>query len=78
MIVFTDGVYTGDDPIPMAQNAFANGIKIHTITFSSGANQTDMQAVASAGDGSSYHAPNAQTLDDIFFALAGSITILTE
>ena len=37
-----------------------------------------MQAVSSAADGASYHAPEAQTLDDIFLDLAGSISILTE
>jgi len=37
-----------------------------------------MTAVAIAGSGASYHAPDAQTLPDIFYALAGSMAILTE
>ena len=78
MIVLTDGVYTGDDPVPSAATAHASGITVHTITFSNGANQADMQAVASTGGGASYHAVDAATLNDIFTKLAGTITILTE
>ena len=75
MIVFTDGVYTEDDPAEAAQG---DDIMVHTITFSAGANESDMTAVAIAGSGASYHAPDAQTLPDIFYALAGSMAILTE
>ncbi len=78
MIVFTDGVYTEDDPEDAAEDANDDGITIHTITFSNGANQDDMQDVAEAGGGASYHAPDAATLSNIFFDLAGSIAILTE
>jgi len=78
MIVFTDGVYTSADPVPAAQAAQAAGIMVHTITVSAGANQSDVVAVANAGGGGSYHAPDAQTLNDIFYTLAGSIAILTE
>jgi len=53
-------------------------ITVHTITFGVGANQSDMQAVAAAGHGQHYHAPDPSTLNDIFYKLAGTITILTE
>jgi len=78
MIVFTDGVYTEDDPVEAAEEAQEEDIMVHTITFSAGANQVDMGAVAAAGGGVTYHAPDVQTLTDIFYALAGSIAIMTE
>ena len=78
MIVFTDGVYTGANPVPEAAAADAQGITVHTITFSQGANETDMQAVAAAANGRHYHAPDAATLNAVFRELAGTITILTE
>ena len=78
MIVLTDGVYTGNYPVPYAEDAYDDDIVVHTITFSAGANQTDMQAVAAAAGGSHYHAPDATTLDNVFDVLAGSISILTE
>jgi hypothetical protein len=78
MIVFTDGVYTGADPVPEGAAAAAMGITVHTITFSNGANQAHMQAVATAGHGQHYHAPDPAALEAIFRELAGTITILTD
>ena len=78
MIVFTDGVYTGADPVPVAQAASDDGIIIHTITFGDGANQLDMQAVASAGYGNHYHAPDAAALDTVFQQISAALAILTE
>ena len=78
MIVFTDGHYTAGDPIPDAANAKAQGIVVHTITFSSGANQSHMLQVATAGGGRHYHAPDVAALNDIFQELAATAAILTE
>lgn len=78
MIVLTDGVYTGNYPVPYAEDAYDDDIVVHTITFSDGANQSDMQAVAAAAAGLHYHAPDATTLNNVFDELAGSISILTE
>jgi len=78
MIVLTDGVYTGSDPVPNATTANAAGITVHTITFGVNANQPHMQSVAQAGGGSHFHAPDAETLNDVFNELAGTIAILTE
>ena len=78
MIVFTDGVYTGPNPTPEAAVAGDEGITVHTITFSNGANQTDMQAVAAAGNGEHYHAPDAAALDEVFGEISASIVMLTE
>ena len=78
MIVLTDGVYTGGNPVPEATTSANAGIVIHTITFGDGANQSDMQAVAQAGDGEHYHAPDTTSLNDVFTQISGSIAILTE
>jgi hypothetical protein len=78
MIVLTDGVYTAANPVSQAVAAAEEDIFVHTITFSNGANQSDMQDVAEAGGGNHFHAPDAATLEDVFQQIAGSIAILTE
>lgn len=78
MILLTDGVYTGWDPVPEATTAASHQITVHTITFSAGANQTDMQNVASAGGGYHYHAPDAATLNEVFRKLAAMPVLLTD
>ena len=78
MIVFTDGQYTEADPAPLASAAAADGITVHTITFSPGANQTDMLAAATAGKGRHFHADNATDLDDIFREMAASLAIIIQ
>ena len=79
IILLTDGVRTSGDPVPIAQQAYDDdGIVVHTITFSDGANQADMQDVASAGRGMHHHAPDQASLRDAFADLVAAITILTE
>ena len=78
MIVLTDGVYTGSDPVSQALLAGDDGITVHTITFSDGADQTSMQNVAVAGHGNHYHAPDAAALNDVFTKIAGSLAVLTQ
>lgn len=74
IVLMTDGIMTqGDDPIPIAQAALADNITIHTITFSSQADQTLMAAVAAAGGGEHYHAPDGATLAEIFRTLAETL-----
>ena len=80
MIVMTDGIHNqynaGDaaNPTVAAQNALATlpDLKIYTITFGAGANQAEMQAVATAGNGRHFHADNATTLVDFFEDLAAN------
>jgi hypothetical protein len=78
IILLTDGVFTGINPVQSARDAAAAGITVHTVTFSAGANQTDMQLVAAAGKGKHYHAPDAATLRNIFRELAAMSVILTD
>ncbi len=78
MIVFTDGHYTGSDPAVDAAAARSEGIVVHTITYSNGANQTDMQNVAVAGGGQHYHAPDVAALNSVFERLAATVAVLTQ
>ncbi len=49
IILMTDGIHnTGVNPLVTVANAAANNMTVHTITFSSGANQSLMQRVAQA------------------------------
>lgn len=74
LVLLTDGVMTqGDDPVELATLAQSQNIKVHTITFSSQADQALMQAVATAGGGNHYHAPDAATLHVIFQQLAETL-----
>lgn len=71
MILLTDGVAThGSDPMIAAQQAAAADIEIITVTFSNGADQTTMQAIANATGGKHYHAPTASALMSIFREIA--------
>ena len=78
MIVLTDGNYTNTNPVPQAATAASQGIVVHAITFSAGADQTVMQAVAAAGGGTFHHAPDAATLEAVFRELAAMSVLLTD
>lgn len=76
MVVLTDGQYTEDDPRVAGQAAADAGIVIYTITFSPGANQSDMQQLATIGHGQHYHADNPGALDSAFRDLGGTLANL--
>ena len=76
MILFTDGAYTGQNPLSAATAAKNAGIKIMTITFGDNANQTDMQNVAAETGGTHYHAPDAAALAVIFDKISANIEFL--
>jgi Flp pilus assembly protein TadG len=79
IIVLTDGKFNrGLHPQDEAALAQAAGITVHTITFSEEANQADMILTAAAGGGEHYHAPDQETLEQVFRRLAGSFAILTD
>ncbi len=78
MIVLTDGNYTGANPASMAATAASHGIIIHAVTFSDGANQGVMQNVASIGSGLHFHAPDAESLNQIFRKLGARPATLTQ
>lgn len=71
MIVLTDGnANRGREPYLAAQDAYAAGIQVHTVTFGSGANQAKMQMAADYGGGKHFHAPDGDKLEEIFRELA--------
>jgi Ca-activated chloride channel homolog len=80
MIVLTDGVHnTGYHPLTAAMDAARYGIVIHTITFGPEANQELMQQVAQITGGTTYHAPDGDSLRDIYRRIALTFgTVLTE
>ena len=74
IVLLTDGIMTqGDDPVALAATALEQNISVHTVTFSSQADQDLMIEVAAAGGGSHYHAPDAATLTTIFETLAETL-----
>lgn len=59
-----------------AEAVAANDIVIHTITFSSAANQATMRNVARIGGGNHYHAPTAERLEEIFREIALTLPVV--
>ena len=79
IILLTDGQYNqGGAPFDEASNCRSLGMTVHTITFGDGANQADMITVATNGGGNHYHAPDEDTLDNVFRQIAGTFAILIE
>jgi len=80
IVVITDGRWnTGPNPIAVAQEAAALGIIIHAVTFSFEADQETMQAMAEAAHGKYWHAPDGETLMEVFRAIAdNNPTLLTQ
>ena len=89
LIVMTDGNANSPGGVAAAAIATTDAataakaanplLRIHTITFSDGANQPLMQQVATIGGGNHYHAPDAATLEDIFQEIALTLpVVLTE
>lgn len=77
MVLFTDGQWTHGRPLSdAAHDAADKDITIHTVTFGDGANQSDMQMVAEITGGNHYHAPDAQTLREIFREIALTLPIV--
>lgn len=74
MVVLTDGIWTqGKNPVEVAVAANAVNITVHAITFSEGADQDLMREVALAGGGNHYHAPDEESLRDIFAEIAQTL-----
>ena len=81
IVVMTDGQNTTGAVTPetAASNAAAAGITVHTITYGHDADQTRMQTVASLGNGRHWHAPDSDTLIQVFNQIArSSPTMLVE
>jgi Flp pilus assembly protein TadG len=78
MILMTDGLQNQGTPAAtVAAQAHSLGIVVHTITFSSEADQQKMIETAEAGGGQHFHAPSAAELKKIFQEIAGTLPVLT-
>ena len=76
IVLMTDGNFNeGGTPIPSAHLAAGRNHVIHTITFSSGANQRIMRDVANIGGGQHIHADDAEDLEEAFRAIARSLAV---
>lgn len=77
IVLMTDGNFNeGGDPTPSARVAASRGHTIHTVTFSSGANQAIMKSVAQVGNGIHIHADNAAGLKRAFKEIAQTFSVL--
>lgn len=78
IIVMTDGNHnTGPSPAATVNTAVARGQQVHTITFSSGANQGLMQTVAQATDGGLHiHADGGSDLAQAFRDIARALAVV--
>ena len=77
IVLMTDGNFNeGGTPVPSANVAASRGHTIHTVTFSSGANQQIMQEVATIGSGLHLHADDASDLAEAFREIARTFSVL--
>ena len=77
VVVMTDGNHnTGPSPVTTVQTAVDRDQIVHTITFSSGANQSLMRRVADLGNGNHVHADNNSELNDAFREIAQTIAVI--
>lgn len=81
IVVMTDGIHnTGIQPeLAAAAAQDDHNITVHTITFSSGADQDHMILVADEGGGSHWHADDQASLLQVFEDVANNLpTLITE
>ena len=77
IVLLTDGhENAGRSSLDAADDAAAEKIVIHTITFSSGADVQRMQDVAQRTGGQHFHAPDRDRLIEIFQEIARGIPIV--
>lgn len=76
IVLMTDGNFNvGGTPIPSARVAAGRGHSIHTVTFSSGANQGIMKRVATIGGGLHLHADDGGDLAAAFKEIARALSV---
>lgn len=77
VVLMTDGNHNrGTSPDVIAQQAATDGIVVHTITFSRGANQSLMRTVAQITGGTHRHADNERDLTEAFREIARSLPVM--
>ena len=82
IVVLTDGQNNSGEKSPVTSATEIVGsynVTIHTVTFTSGADQNTMASVAAVGGGKHYHADDGSGLIDIFEEIANNLpTVITE
>ncbi|WP_233148652.1 vWA domain-containing protein [Rhodopirellula sp. MGV] len=80
MIVMTDGLHNrGPEPRAIARRLASESVRIHTITFGSGADQARMREIATIGGGKHFHALSAAELTAAYREIALTLgTVVTE
>lgn len=77
IVLMTDGIRTaGPSPVPIAEKLAKDGALIFTITFSKEADIKTMQSVADKGNGRSFHASNAASLEGAFIEIVKQLPTL--
>lgn len=77
IVLMTDGRHnTGVEPIVPARQAANSDITVHTVTFSPGAEQGRMRAVAAATGGRHFHADTTADLREAFREIARTLPVL--
>ncbi|TWT31179.1 von Willebrand factor type A domain protein [Posidoniimonas corsicana] len=77
IVLMTDGLHnSGFEPIIPARTAASNDITVHTVTFSPGADQARMRAVAAATGGRHFHADTTADLSAVFREIARTLPVL--
>lgn len=77
MIVMTDGNHNnGINPRDVVPECLRENVRVHTITFSDGANRTLMRQVADRGNGIHLHADNNSQLEQAFRDIARQLSVM--
>jgi len=77
IVLMTDGIQNrGISALNAADTAIERGQIVHTITFSSGANQAFMKEVAEKTGGIHFHADNEAELRDAFRKIAAELPVV--
>ena len=77
IVLMTDGIQNrGISALDAADTAIERGQIVHTITFSSGANQTFMKQVAEKTGGIHFHADNEAELRNAFREIAAELPVI--
>jgi Mg-chelatase subunit ChlD len=76
MVLMSDGHWNdGRDPVDAAEDALAEDIVIHTISFGE-ANQSEMAEIAAMTGGQHYHADEAADLAEIYRKIAFTLPVV--
>jgi Ca-activated chloride channel family protein len=77
IVLMTDGIRTaGSLPVPIAEKLAKDGALIFTITFSDEADKKTMESVAEKGNGKSFHADTAASLENAFVEIVKQLPTL--